>query len=74
MEVHIYTEREKIPAHAEMNVIRPKMQLSGGFAPVSLKREKRTLALTFTLKLQTYIKIKNFYTVWALYVGITCIM
>lgn len=33
----------KIPAHAEMNVIRPKMQLSGGFAPVSLKREKTDL-------------------------------
>ena len=33
----------KIPAHAEMNVIRPKMQLSGGVAPVSLNGEKRDL-------------------------------
>lgn len=30
-----------IPAHAEMNVIRPKMQLSGGVAPVSLKERER---------------------------------
>ena len=31
-----------LPAHAEMNVIRPKMQLSGGVAPVSLEeREKK---------------------------------
>lgn len=29
----------KIPAHAEMNVIRPNMQLSGGVAAVSLKSE-----------------------------------
>lgn len=29
----------KIPAQAEMNVIRPKMQLSGGFAPVSLEKK-----------------------------------
>lgn len=30
--------RVRIPAHAEMNVIRPNMQLSGGLAPVSLKK------------------------------------
>ena len=30
----------KIPANAETIVIKPKMQLSGGFAAVSLKKEK----------------------------------
>lgn len=34
-----------------MNVIRPKMQLSGGFAPVSLQRGKNTLD-TFTAEAQ----------------------
>lgn len=31
----------QIPAHAEIKVIRPKMQLSGGLTPVSLKRKRK---------------------------------
>lgn len=29
--------KRRIPAHAHMKVIRPKTQLSGGIAPVSLR-------------------------------------
>lgn len=47
----------KIPAYAEMNVIRPKMQLSGGFAPVSLQQKKGKDMLACTP--QTFVDGKS---------------
>lgn len=57
----------KIPVHAEMNAIRPKMQLSGGVVAVSLKREKGDLHFRdqYILGLQTCLdSISQLPVIW----------